>query len=104
IELIGEPDLGKAFAKFVHKDDKVAVKINGIAGQSGGTMATNKEVVLPIVAGIIAAGVPAENIVVYEQYNSFFNGTRVNAKNLPSGVKIVVHINSDTTINKIKIK
>src|SRR5215213_1491976 len=76
-ELTGEADLGKAFARFVHKDDKVAIKMNGIAGQTGGTMATNKELILPIVAGVIAAGVPAGNIVVYEQYTSFFNGTRV---------------------------
>jgi uncharacterized protein (DUF362 family) len=104
LEMTGESDLGKAFGRFVHKDDKVAIKINGIAGQSGGTMATNKEVVLPIVAGVIAAGVPAENIVVYEQYNSFFNGTRVNAKNLPPGVKTAVHTNSDATMPEIKVE
>jgi len=65
LEFTGEPDLGRAFARFVHKDDKVAIKMNGIAGQTGGTMATNKELVLPIVQGVIAAGVPAANIVVY---------------------------------------
>src|SRR5438045_1391580 len=60
-ELTGETDMGKAFARFVHKDDKVAIKMNGIAGQTGGTMATNKELVLPIVGGVIAAGVPASH-------------------------------------------
>ena len=35
LEFTGETDLGKAFARFVHKDDKVAVKLNGIAAQSG---------------------------------------------------------------------
>src|SRR5258706_2031900 len=85
-EFTGETDMGKAFARFVHKDDKVAIKMNGIAGQTGGTIATNKELVLPIVTGGMAAGVPASNIVVYEQYTSFFNGTRVSQKNLPPGV------------------
>jgi uncharacterized protein (DUF362 family) len=102
-ELTGETDLGKAFARFVHKDDKVAIKMNGIAGQTGGTMATNKELVLPIVAGVIAAGVPASNIVVYEQYTSFFNGTRVSQKNLPEGVSMAVHGNKDATMPEIRV-
>src|SRR5258706_1161089 len=102
-ELTGETDMGKAFARFVHKDDKVAIKMNGIAGQTGSTMATNKEVVLPIVAAVIAAGVPAANIVVYEQYTSFFNGTRVTAKNLPAGVVTAVHGNKDATMPEIKV-
>jgi uncharacterized protein (DUF362 family) len=102
-ELTGETDLGKAFARFVHKDDKVAIKMNGIAGQTGGTMATNKELILPIVAGVIAAGVPATNIVVYEQYTSFFNGTRVSQKNLPVGVATVVHGNKDATMPEIRV-
>jgi uncharacterized protein (DUF362 family) len=102
-ELTGETDLGKAFARFVHKDDKVAIKMNGIAGQTGGTMATNKELILPIVAGVIAAGVPASNIVVYEQYTSFFNGTRVSQKNLPAGVAIAVHGNKDATMREIRV-
>jgi len=102
-EFTGETDLGKAFARFVHKDDKVAIKMNGIAGQTGGTMATNKELILPIVAGVIAAGVPAANIVVYEQYTSFFNGTRVSPKNLPAGVVTTVHGNKDATMPEIKV-
>ena len=32
-DLTGESDLGKAFGMFVHKDDKVAIKPNGIAGR-----------------------------------------------------------------------
>jgi uncharacterized protein (DUF362 family) len=102
-ELTGETDMGKAFARFVHKDDKVAIKMNGIAGQTGATMATNKEIVLPIVAGVMAAGVPASNIVVYEQYTSFFNGTRVTAKNLPAGVLTAVHGNKDATMPEIHV-
>jgi uncharacterized protein (DUF362 family) len=103
LELTGETDLGKAFGRFVHKDDKVAIKMNGIAGQTGGTMATNREIVLPIVAGVMAAGVPASNIVVYEQYTSFFTGTRVNAKNLPAGVATAVHGNKDATMPEIRV-
>jgi uncharacterized protein (DUF362 family) len=102
-ELTGETDINKAMARFIHKDDKVAIKMNGIAGQTGATMATNKEIILPIVAAVLAVGVPAANIVVYEQYNSFFNGTRVNAKNLPAGVLTSIHANKDATMPEIKV-
>jgi uncharacterized protein (DUF362 family) len=102
-ELTGETDINKAMSRFIHKDDKVAIKMNGIAGQTGATMATNKELILPIVAAVLAVGVPAGNIVVYEQYNSFFNGTRVNAKNLPAGVLTAIHANKDATMAEIKV-
>lgn len=102
-ELTGETDINKAMGRFVHKDDKVAIKMNGIAGQTGATMGTNKELILPIVAAVIAAGVPPQNIMVYEQYNSFFNGTRVNAKNLPPGVQMSVHANKDATMPEIRV-
>lgn len=102
-ELTGETDLVKAIGRFIHKDDKVAIKMNGIAGQTGATMATNKELILPVVNAVIALGVPPENVCVYEQYTSFFNGTRVSAKNLPPGVKTNVHGNKDATMPHIKV-
>jgi uncharacterized protein (DUF362 family) len=93
LELTGEKSLGGAFAKFVHKDDKVAVKLNGIA--KGKKFGTNKELVDVILAGLLEAGVPATSIVVYEQYNSFLAGTRVDAANVPAGVRTAVHSNKD---------
>src|SRR5262249_8006221 len=66
-ELTGKSDLGAAFARFVHKDDRVAIKPNGIAGKHGATMAANKELVLEIIRGVMAAGVPASSITIYEQ-------------------------------------
>jgi uncharacterized protein (DUF362 family) len=104
LEFTGETDLGKAFARFVHKDDKVAVKLNGIAAQTGASMGTNKELVIPIVEGLVAAGVPATSIVVYEQYTSFLNGTRVREKDLPPGAKTVVHgNNAPATAREIRV-
>lgn len=102
-ELTGEIDLVRALGRFVHKDDKVAIKMNGIAGQTGATMATNKELILPAVEALIELGVPAGNITVYEQYNSFFRGTRVSEKNLPPGVKTNVHANKDATMKEISV-
>lgn len=96
-ELTGEADLVKAVAKFVHKDDKVVVKVNGIALKN---MSTNKELVIPFVEAMIASGVPAENITMLEQYFGFFGGTRITQNNLPKGVKIAIHQNKDATMDE----
>lgn len=108
-ELTGLSDLGAAFARFVHKDDKVAIKPNGIAGKQGATMASNKELVLEIVKGVIAAGVPATSIVIYEQYPSFLAGTRIASRqgvmdaSFPAGITAVVHENKDATMGEIQV-
>ncbi len=106
-ELTGKSDLGEAFGMFVHKDDKVAIKTNGIAGQKGATMATNKELVAEVVRGVVAAGVPPQNIVIFEQYPSFLAGTRcadrnrVVAAGFPAGVTAAVHENKDAVMPEI---
>ena len=95
-ELTGKADLVEAAKLFVHPDDKVCVKVNGIALQN---MATNKELVLPFVDAMIASGVPAANITLLEQYPGFMNGTRINARNVPAGVSVVWHTNKDATMD-----
>jgi uncharacterized protein (DUF362 family) len=92
-ELTGAKDLASAIGKFVHKSDKVAVKVNGIA--KGKKFGTNQELVAVFLDGLIASGVPATSIVVYEQYNSFLAGTRIDQSNVPAGVKTMVHANKD---------
>lgn len=93
--LTGEPDLVKAVGRFVHKDDKVVVKVNGIAREN---MATNKELVLPFIEAMIASGVPAASITVLEQYRNFLQGTRISERNVPAGVKVALHLNEDATM------
>lgn len=108
-ELTGKSDMGEAFGKFVHKDDKVAIKPNGIAGRNGATMASNKELILAIVKGVIAAGVPAANIMIYEQYGKFLAGTRVTDKALvidpefPAGVRTHIHENGNAAMSSITV-
>jgi uncharacterized protein (DUF362 family) len=108
-ELTGKSDMGQAFGKFIHKDDKVAIKPNGIAGRQGATMAANKELILEIVRGVMAAGVPAQNIVIFEQYPSFLAGTRVADRAgvldpaFPAGITTVVHENKDAVMPEIKV-
>jgi Domain of unknown function (DUF362) len=95
-ELTGKSDLVAAVKEFVHKDDIVCVKVNGIAKQN---MGTNKELVLPFLEAMIQSGVPAGNITVLEQYGDFLNGTRINASNVPAGVKIGIHGNGNATMD-----
>lgn len=104
-ELTGAPDLVSAMKKFVHRDDVVAVKINGIAGQKGATMAVNYELIAPVVEAVVGAGVPADKVTVFEQYPSYLYGTRVGTKghDLPPGVKVGVHRNVDATMPETAI-
>jgi len=103
MELTGAPNISEALGKFIHKDDVVAIKPNGIAGQSGATMAANFEVILPVVEGLIKLGVPPEKITIFEQYPSYLTGTRVKKSKLPAGVKTGIHGNQDATMKAIAV-
>jgi uncharacterized protein (DUF362 family) len=105
MEFTGAANLSRALEKFIHKDDVVAIKPNGIAGQTGYTQATNFELILPLVEGLIAMGVPANKITVYEQFPNFLAGTRVNVRDwkLPAGVNVGTHNNNDKKMPEIKV-
>jgi uncharacterized protein (DUF362 family) len=106
MELTGGNNLNAAMGRFISKDDVVAIKINGIAGQKGTyTMATNYEVILPVVEAVLALGVPASKITVYEQFPDFLAGTRVGVRKwtLPAGVVTGTHNNHDHKMPEIKI-
>jgi hypothetical protein len=95
-ELTGKSDLADAVKLFVHPQDKVCVKVNGIGTQN---MSTNKELVLPFVEALIAAGVPAANVTLLEQYPGFFQATRIRPKDVPAGVGTSWHSNNDATMD-----
>jgi uncharacterized protein (DUF362 family) len=98
--LTGKSDVAEAVRLFVHPQDKVCVKPNGIALQN---MSTNKELIIPLLEALIAAGVPASNITVLEQYQGYMNGTRVNAKNVPPGVNLAIHANNDFKMDWVMV-
>jgi uncharacterized protein (DUF362 family) len=95
-ELTGKADLIEAVKLFIHPQDRVCVKVNGIAQQN---MATNKELVVPFVQAMVDSGVPGANITLLEQYPGFFQATRIRAKDLPQGVGISWHSNNDATMD-----
>lgn len=96
-ELTGKPDLTSAVKEFVHPNDIVVVKVNGIAQAQ---FSTNKELVIPFLEAMIAAGVKADNITLLEQWGGFFNATRLSAANVPAGVKIAQHQNGNATMDE----
>ena len=105
MEFTGAPNLVEAMKRFIHKDDIVAIKPNGIAGQKGHTMAVNFELIKPVVEAVLQVGVPAENITVYEQYPGFLIGTRVNVRDwkLPEGVNTGTHNNNNHPMKPVQI-
>lgn len=109
LEFTGKSSLAEAFGLFVHREDRVAVKVNGLGGKKGAGMATNKELVVAIVEGLVAAGVPAGHITVYDQFDSFLRGTRcVDADGkpdaaFPAGVSAVIHDNRDAVMDPITV-
>lgn len=104
-DLTGAANLDAAIAQFIHPADTVAIKVNGIAGQVGYTMAVNFEVILPIVEAVIARGVPEKKITVYEQYPTYLMGSRVNVREwqLPEGVQTGSHNNRDHVMPRIQV-
>jgi uncharacterized protein (DUF362 family) len=63
--LTGEADLAKAWARFVRPEDIVGIKLNSGAGIR--QIASRVSVVRAVIDGVLAAGVPDENIVVWDQ-------------------------------------
>lgn len=104
-DLTGAPNMTAAMARFVHPKDIVAIKVNGISGQVGHTVAVNYEVILPVVEALLALGVPPGAITVYEQYPTYLMGTRVNVRSwrLPDGVLTGTHNNRDHVMPRIAI-
>jgi uncharacterized protein (DUF362 family) len=90
-ELTGESDLGAAWRHFVHPSDRVGIKVNGLGLRN---MASNKETVVAIINGLMAAGVPASQIVVYDQWQGFLGATRLTRRDVPQGVRLLTHNNA----------
>ena len=86
--LAGEDDIEKAWRRFIKADDRVGIKINALAGRFAGTM---KEVVAPIVDGVRAAGVPDENIMIYDQYGGYMRAARFEWQQKPGKLRVINH-------------
>lgn len=104
-DLTGASNLVSALARFIHPSERVAIKVNGIAGQIGHTVAVNFELIDPMVKGLIELGISPERITVYEQYPTYLMGSRVNVRKwqLPDGVRTGTHNNRDHVMPRVRI-
>lgn len=103
--LLGGATLRQALRRVIHPTERVAIKINGIAGQNGATMAFNFEFLAPLVDALIELGVAPEAITVFEQFPKFLAGCRVNVGSyqLPQGVRAEYHGNRDVKMPKVRV-
>lgn len=62
--LTGEKDMAKAWGQFVGPKDVVGIKVNPIGEK---ILSTKPEVVDAVIAGLLAAGVKKENIIVWDR-------------------------------------
>ncbi|MDD5308411.1 MAG: DUF362 domain-containing protein [Deltaproteobacteria bacterium] len=86
--LAGDDDLGRAWGRFVQKEDRVGIKINVLGGRLSSTM---KEVVDPIVEGVRAAGVPDGNILIFDQFGGNMRGARYEWQEKPGKLRVLNH-------------
>ena len=67
MELTGEDDLAAAWKRFVRPDDVVGIKINSWGNR---LVSAKRSIMWAVADGVRAAGVPAERIVVWDQYQN----------------------------------
>jgi uncharacterized protein (DUF362 family) len=84
--LTSEADSKKAWARFVTKDDRVAVKINALGGP---VAATQRVITDAVVEGILEAGVPEKNLVVFDQFESSMEKSGYNIVNKPEDMRVL---------------
>jgi len=84
IALTGEKDLKKAWKQFVKPDEIIGLKVNPVAGKP---LSTSHAVTKSIVKQLQEAGVPKENIVIWDRRLMQLHETGYNEDNYP-GVKI----------------
>lgn len=84
-ELTGESTTRGAWAKFVQPSDIVGIKINPSGAPA---CCSSPEIVTEIAAGLQSAGVPAENIIVYDRYGYEIDLGSYQTL-LPTGIRVV---------------
>jgi len=82
--LTGEKNLKKAWKQFVKPDEIIGLKVNPVAGKP---LSTSHAVTKSIVKQLQEAGVPRENIVIWDRRLMQLHETEYNEENYP-GIKI----------------
>lgn len=85
LELTGESSLTKAWLKFVNPKERIGLKVNPVAGP---TLSTSVEVTQAIVKQLAEAGIPKENIIIWDRREEQLAEAGFTKDNFP-GIKIV---------------
>jgi len=86
--LAGERDQAAAWRRFIRPDDRVGIKINVLGGRIS---CTTKEIVDPIVEGVRLAGVPDDNIMIFDQFGGNMRGARYQWQEKPGKLRVINH-------------
>jgi len=86
-KLAGDDDLGRAFGRFVSKEDRVGIKINVL----GGCLSSTTKEIDAIVEGVRAAGVPDASIMIFDQYGGNMRGARYVWQEKPGQLRVLNH-------------
>ncbi|MDE3179335.1 MAG: DUF362 domain-containing protein [Acidobacteriota bacterium] len=83
-ELTGEKSSGAAWARFVTPRDVVGIKINPSGAPA---CCSSPEIVREVIRGVMSAGVPAKNILIYDRYSREIQLGSYHAL-MPEGIRI----------------
>jgi uncharacterized protein (DUF362 family) len=84
IELTGEKRIKDAWRVFVHKNDRIGLKVNPIGGK---ILSTSHEVVQSVIEQLEKSGVPRKNIVIWDRREFQLHEAGFTEENYP-GIKI----------------
>ena len=85
LELTGAPNITAAWAQFISPDDIIGLKVNPVAGK---LLSTSLEIVQAIIRQLTRAGIPRQNIVIWDRREFQLHEVGFTEKNFP-GVKII---------------
>ncbi len=84
LELTGESSLNSAWRQFVSPQDVIGLKVNPVAGKM---LSTSLEIVQAVIGQLEAAGIPRQNIVIWDRREFQLHDAGFTAENFP-GIKI----------------
>lgn len=88
LELTGESTVKDAWLRFVSPSEKIGIKINCLGTRFISSM---KEVVFSIVDSLRDAGVPNENMIIFDMFASNMMGGRYDQQPNPRKVRVLAH-------------
>lgn len=83
--LTGENDLAKAWLQLVGPEDKIGLKVNPIAGK---LLSTSHALVRSVVRQLEEAGIPRENLLIWDRREEDLHNSGFTAENYP-GIRIL---------------